>query len=424
MPGRVTRTASSAVSLCPNAALAFVALAALVFISVLESKGALLFLGAGLLIAALHPLRGAGALVKHGYALVLPAWCLASTLWSVYPGISFRFGLQFAVTAAIAVFIATSVSPRSFLRILFTAFGIGMLASIAAGNVRDDTGAWLGIFGSKNAFAGAVSTFLVLSAALALDRTASRTLRLVALAGLPVGILFLLRAQSAGAIVLTLPVLAVMPLTLAFRRLAATQRLILTAFLILAGGLLAVTAFGYRHEMAALFLEATGKDPTLTGRTDLWWTAWAFISERPLLGLGYQAFWVRGFGPAEALWAEFGITARAGFNFHNTYISNAVEIGMIGTGIQAAMLCAALGLSLVWTLRSGRAEALAAFALSLLTLLTTFVEVPVFFQFSIRSVVSVAVLVYAVRAAAHYRSARRDDPLRPAFAPPPLLLRP
>ena len=43
-------------------------------------------------------------------------------------------------------------------------------------------------------------------------------------------------------------------------------------------------------ELACLFLDLTGKDITLTGRTDLWTVALVQISERPLLGVGFQAF--------------------------------------------------------------------------------------------------------------------------------------
>ena len=38
-------------------------------------------------------------------------------------------------------------------------------------------------------------------------------------------------------------------------------------------------------------LSMLGKDPTLTGRTDIWGYVILDIYERPLLGWGYQAFW-------------------------------------------------------------------------------------------------------------------------------------
>ena len=38
-------------------------------------------------------------------------------------------------------------------------------------------------------------------------------------------------------------------------------------------------------------LELIGKDPTLTGRTDIWGYVVPYIYQRPLLGWGYAAFW-------------------------------------------------------------------------------------------------------------------------------------
>ena len=87
-------------------------------------------------------------------------------------------------------------------------------------------------------------------------------------------------------------------------------------------------------ELSQWFLDATGKDVTLTGRTDLWAVAFQEIAERPLLGVGFQAFWVHGNPLAEQLWAQFGISGRGGFHFHNTLISNTVEIGLLGAALQ------------------------------------------------------------------------------------------
>ena len=98
----------------------------------------------------------------------------------------------------------------------------------------------------------------------------------------------------------------------------------------------AVLLSSMTDELAKAFLDLTGKDITLTGRTDLWAVAFQEIAERPVLGTGFQAFWVQGNPLAEQLWAMFGIGSRAGFHFHNTLISNTVEIGLVGATLQAA----------------------------------------------------------------------------------------
>jgi exopolysaccharide production protein ExoQ len=82
------------------------------------------------------------------------------------------------------------------------------------------------------------------------------------------------------------------------------------------------------------------KDPTLTGRTYLWQRAADFIAEKPVLGTGFNAFWVQGNPDAEGMWRFAGIGDRMGFNFHNTMIEMLVNVGWLGVilfGIVAAV---------------------------------------------------------------------------------------
>jgi exopolysaccharide production protein ExoQ len=96
---------------------------------------------------------------------------------------------------------------------------------------------------------------------------------------------------------------------------------------------LVVVAANYQTLSSALVnLGATlfDKDSTLTGRTYLWYRAAELIHEKPVLGRGYNAFWVQGNTDAEGLWQYFGIVDRDGFTFHNTYVQTLVELGWVG----------------------------------------------------------------------------------------------
>jgi exopolysaccharide production protein ExoQ len=72
------------------------------------------------------------------------------------------------------------------------------------------------------------------------------------------------------------------------------------------------------------------KDPTLTGRTYLWYRANDLIAEKPMLGRGFYAFWRQGNTDAEGLWQYAGILGRSGFNFHNTLVELMVQLGIVG----------------------------------------------------------------------------------------------
>jgi exopolysaccharide production protein ExoQ len=91
----------------------------------------------------------------------------------------------------------------------------------------------------------------------------------------------------------------------------------------------------------------------------------------------------------------FGVPSGAGFNFHNTYISNAVEIGLIGLGLQIAIMYGGAVLMAALTFARPNAPNALLLALQTLMILRSFIEVEVFFEFSIRSIMGVATLIYA-----------------------------
>ncbi|MGC1259521.1 MAG: O-antigen ligase family protein, partial [Jannaschia helgolandensis] len=286
---------------------------------------------------------------------------------------------------------------RAFSRALFGVFSLAMLTSILFGDVRSDTGAWLGIYGSKNALAGEAATYVIVCTSQILDRTASNGHRLMAVLGLMIGAMLLLLAQSTGALIVVPPALFLLFSLLVIYRLSVVQRLVAMTFAVLVVAMMALLVTIYADALFALLLETTGKDVTLTGRTDLWRIARELIAERPIFGIGYQAFWVKGYAPAEVLWYNFAIESRSGFNFHNTYLSNAVEIGVLGVFLQVVVLYGAALATGLWALRTRLAEASLLFVLVAMIVMMSFVEVNVFFQFSLRTVIVICAFVYAMR---------------------------
>lgn len=396
-PAYRQKTGIDVITVEPDVSLAVLALCGLVFVPVLGTYGALAFLAAGCALLVRRAPILLTLCLKYWYLLALPAFCLLSAVWSQYPAVSFRFGMQLMATVMIAIVIASTTSAQAFGRILFALYSLAMVASVLFGDVRNDTGAWLGIYGSKNALAGAAATYVVICSAQILDGLASYRYRLVAVLGLMIGLVLLLLAQSVSAVAIVPPALLLLFSLLVFYRLSLFQRVAVLTFLALGTALVVVLIAMYSDALIALFLETTGKDVTLTGRTDLWRVAQALIAERPILGMGYQAFWVRGHAPAEVLWHAFGIEARSGFNFHNTYFSNAVEIGILGVFLQIVVLYGAAITTGLWALRTHRAEASLLFIMVMMVVVVSFVEVPIFFQFSLRSVIVICAFVFAVR---------------------------
>ncbi len=381
----------------PDVVLLVIALFGLVFIPALETYGALIFLTGGCALLVRRIQIVLSLCIRYWYLMALPIFCLLSAVWSQYPAISFRFGVQLTATVLIAIAMASTTSARAFSRALFGVFSLAMLTSILFGDVRSDTGAWLGIYGSKNALAGEAATYVIVCTSQILDRTASNGHRLLAFLGLMIGAMLLLLAQSTGALIVVPPALFLLFSLLVIYRLSVVQRLVAMTFAVLLVAMMALLVTIYADALFALLLETTGKDVTLTGRTDLWRIARELIAERPIFGIGYQAFWVKGYAPAEVLWYNFAIESRSGFNFHNTYLSNAVEIGVLGVFLQVVVLYGAALATGLWALRTRLAEASLLFVLVAMIVMLSFVEVNVFFQFSLRTVIVICAFVYAMR---------------------------
>src|SRR5690606_35576068 len=153
----------------------------------------------------------------------------------------------------------------------------------------------------------------------------------------------LMLAQSAGASLMVMPCIGIVLISILSARLSSMQRLFVIVMQALLAAALVLVVVTASDALLAGILEGAVKDATLTGRTDLWATGLSFIAERPLQGLGYRSFWVVGFAPAQELWAMLDVPSGAGINFHSTYISNAVEIGLLGLMLQIAIIyCGAI----------------------------------------------------------------------------------
>jgi exopolysaccharide production protein ExoQ len=306
----------------------------------------------------------------------------------------------------------------TFVKIVFATSAMGGLASLLLGRARSDGMGYLGIHASKNALADASSVLIIASLAVLVDRRLSMRWRLPALAAMFLGAVLLVMGQSSGALVSTMAVILVFGVIILLQRLTPYMRLVTIALAVVLGAAIAMLLSSLSDELARLFLDVTGKDITLTGRTDLWAVAFGQIAERPLLGVGFQAFWVPGQPLAEQLWADFGIAGRSGFNFHNTLISNAVEIGILATAAQALIFIAAAWACLGWAIRSPSAASVF-FALFMVRLfMLMWIEVVYFYQFSAGTAIIIAAICYTHRFRDHIgkpvpRRARR--PIRITF---------
>ncbi len=289
------------------------------------------------LVPAVVLLHGRAVLEALLRAPVLPALlllALASTAWSVEPGVTLRRAVAFTAYALLAVVMGVRWSGRELVeRLLWLALvllGLALLFRLALpGLAVMADGAWRGAFAHKNVL-GQMASFAVLILLVGWrHRLVGRALLLPALA---LALLFLVLSRSATALVVTLAAGGGY-LLLGRDGPAPLAKAAIFAFAS-AGLSLAALWLLLEPEQAVALL---GRDLTLTGRLPLWDLVLARIAERPWLGHGYQAlFTVPSF--ADYVLVTLGWNAP---NAHSGYLEVALGLGWIGLGLTLLLLAQA-----------------------------------------------------------------------------------
>ncbi|AUH33183.1 O-antigen ligase family protein [Paracoccus tegillarcae] len=297
-------------------------------------------------------------LARNWTYLLYPAVCLLSVAWSVVPKVSLVGGIQISMSVLIACYLGWRFDPRRLMILAFSTLFFGsvlsMLNYLSGGAISQplysDVGGLLGIYTNKNMLGhyGAMATVLALTFVLTPRGQIPSILRAAALVALVLCPIAVLLSKSMTAILL-LPIYLALTLLLNRRRLAGWLRHGAIAALVLAVALAPVlmTLVGF-DPMAELFAR-TGKDATLTGRTELWSIAAGEISKAPLTGYGFQAFWTaERFESVRFLVLRAGATAPT---FHNFIADTGIGTGLLGIAAICTLVLTSLRRVLrVWRL--------------------------------------------------------------------------
>lgn len=269
----------------------------------------------------------------HPALPLLLLWIWASAAWSVAPEITVRRALALTSNTLIACYLAVSLPASAIITrllwVLGVAIGISLLFAVALPDLAfmpEIGGALRGAFTHKNGLGIA----LVLAASLA--AVAMRTGILAPPLGLLVLIVVmaLLVPTGSSTALMLLMLLLVLQLPVAVAKLpprAAARSLMLLGIATLA------TAAPLLIGRNRIFM-ALGRDPTLTGRTELWALVQNLIGLRPLQGYGYQAMFARQDFQEQVL----AIVGWPAPNSHNGYLELWLGTGFIGLVLALAFL--------------------------------------------------------------------------------------
>jgi len=295
-----------------------------------------LFLVGGLIFTNIANVKR-GFLVAGVTPWLIPGFAVLSVLWSAEPLTSLHLSLELVLTVGIALVIAIENGPNECLLATLIAATAACLLSMVVHHPYLDhmtnTVSNAGIFHQKNVLGATGVLCMLAGLAIATHAAARRSLRIFGWFGFGLGMATVVSARdvsgaAAGAVALSYFAMMWISTRLPSRQRVAYLQVSSLVFLVcsLVAGIV-IWNFG------ADLLRMVGKNPTLTGRTELWGYAREASAEHPLLGVGYQAFWVRGHPMAEFLWKKFQQPARDHFHFHNVFYFILTEFGEVGIGL-------------------------------------------------------------------------------------------
>jgi len=293
---------------------------------------------AGLLIYRIDRLWRAWPAMLAIAALVGLAF--ASRYWSIDFATTMRRVIALAISSAFALYLGAVFRGPHLPRLLMHSaliMAVGSLVMVFAFpsigvHQYDNAGLWRGLWYEKNQM-GAVMVIGATASAACLASPDPR--RLLPAIALVLSSMLVLATQSKTSLLCLVIGLAFVGGFWTLRRGgAAFSVAAIWAAVVLAG----VGVWLWESHSVEL-LEVLGKDPSLTGRTDIWDALMRKVADRPWTGYGYGAFWGRAGESIPADWVRKE-TQWPVPNAHNGWIDLLVQLGWPGAFLVGTLMAA------------------------------------------------------------------------------------
>jgi exopolysaccharide production protein ExoQ len=258
---------------------------------------------------------------------LLALFTFCSTAWSQSPLRSAAYGTLYLIGTLFAYWIATHGPVRDIMPLIARAGVIVCLLGLPLiiffpeyGTAHDlrSAGAWRGLFINRT---GAARCLVYLVTPVLIP-WGNRIRPLQLSFGLLLAVMLAMAHAVSSFLVIALYLVTLLILRLS-RKIGPRLSLGFALCGIAAGSLAIGLSLAYLPDL----LKALGRDPTLTGRTEIWTALMDSILKRPLLGYGYSAFWQGTEGESgQVIHATKWVFGYA----HNGYIEIALQLGLVG----------------------------------------------------------------------------------------------
>jgi exopolysaccharide production protein ExoQ len=283
------------------------------------------------------------ARMLNPFFILFVALALASVAWSIDPTLSIRRLVRLGtIVLACAAFVLMSWHARRYQNVVRPVLTMVLLGSIVFGLVfpalaihqqttPELVGAWRGLANHKNGLGALASIALIFWFHAWLTREVKF---LPALAGGTIAATCLVLSRSSTSLAAAVFVLVFLVVLLRSPHGLRPYMPYLVALLVAALLIYALAILNLIPGLGTLMTPIallTGKDMSLTGRTEIWAILSEHISYHPFLGTGYAAYWTA--GPVAGADAYAFVWRMGSFypgSAHNGYLEIVNDLGWVG----------------------------------------------------------------------------------------------
>lgn len=277
-----------------------------------------------------------GVLVLHAFA---------SKWWSIDPEVTQRRVIAMAISSAFAVYLGVAFRGANLPRLLMLCglgMGVGSFLMVLGNptigiHQAENAGLWRGLWYEKNQMGLVMSAGAVAAAACLASGDPRRLLPSITLV---VTTLLVLATQSKTSLLCLIIGAGAIGGLWAMHRGGAAFSIVALWFGVV---LTAVAGYVFITDPATVLI-ALGKDPSLTGRTDIWAALMRDVAERPWTGFGYSAYWGVDSVPAEFIRLE---TQWPVPSAHNGWIDLLIQLGWPGAILTGGVVLLAAVMTLL-----------------------------------------------------------------------------
>jgi exopolysaccharide production protein ExoQ len=256
---------------------------------------------------------------------------LASTAWSQFPLATIRGSIYLVLNTLFAFYLYWRFKRQQLMKLLYLLGWVCLGASLVLIVFFPQFGVfkgageefWQGIYLNKNQCSMMTVFFLAAACYVKLTGIFARLLRLLQIC---LSVSVIVMSQSRTGWVLLACLMAYLSFDKLLHRFRADNKIVVAVFS--AAIVLPLVAGAVSNWRKVTYY--LGKDPTLTGRTQIWNSAIESAIKRPMVGYGYEAFWngLKGESANASLMSGWAVSST-----HNGWLAVWLTLGAIGVSI-------------------------------------------------------------------------------------------